>query len=142
MLRRHVVPRLAARYARQASSSQRIIWTHTDEAPALASYALLPLVSRFAASAGIKVENADISVAGRILSLFPDKLTDAQRVPDTLAELGELAKTPEANIIKLPNGVARSPPAVFSRQPSPAHRRRSHRPRHPSRAQSRRRSRS
>jgi monomeric type NADP-dependent isocitrate dehydrogenase len=101
---RHVATRLAARYARQASTVQKIMWTHTDEAPALASYALLPLVSRFAKSAGITVDNADISVAARILALFPDKLSAAQKVPDTLSELGELAKTPEANIIKLPNG--------------------------------------
>jgi len=85
------------------------MWTHTDEAPALASYALLPIVSRFAKSAGIAVENADISVAARILAQFPDKLSEAQRVPDTLTELGELAKTPAANIIKLPNVSASIP---------------------------------
>jgi isocitrate dehydrogenase len=109
---RHVVPRLAARHARQASTVQKIMWTHTDEAPALASYALLPLVSRFAKSAGITVDNADISVAARILALFPDKLSAAQKVPDTLSELGELAKTPEANIIKLPNVSASIPQLV------------------------------
>jgi len=108
---RHVaksVPRLAAR-SRQASTTQTIMWTHTDEAPALASYALLPLVSRFAKSAGIEVKNADISVAARILAQFPDRLSDAQRVPDTLAELGVLATTPQCNIIKLPNVSASIP---------------------------------
>jgi isocitrate dehydrogenase len=105
---RHVAktaPRLAAR-SRQAST---IMWTHTDEAPALASYALLPLVSRFAKSAGITVKNADISVSARILAQFPDRLSDAQRVPDTLAELGVLATTPACNIIKLPNVSASIP---------------------------------
>ena len=85
------------------------MWTHTDEAPALASYALLPLVSRFAKSAGITVKNADISVSARILAQFPDRLSDAQRVPDTLAELGVLATTPACNIIKLPNVSASIP---------------------------------
>ena len=85
------------------------MWTHTDEAPALASYALLPLVSRFAKSAGITVKNADISVAARILAQFPDRLSDAQKVPDTLTELGVLATTPECNIVKLPNVSASIP---------------------------------
>ena len=106
---RHVAPRLAVRFARQASTTQKIMWTHTDEAPALASYALLPLVTRFAKSAGIAIENADISVAARILSQFPDRLSDAQRVPDVLAELGVLAKTPACDIIKLPNVSASIP---------------------------------
>jgi isocitrate dehydrogenase len=109
---RHVakgVAPLAARFSRQASTTQKIMWTHTDEAPALASYALLPLVKRFGKSAGIEVENADISVAARILAQFPDRLSDAQRVTDTLAQLGELAKTPSCNIIKLPNVSASIP---------------------------------
>ncbi len=83
--------------------SQKIIYTKTDEAPALATYSLLPIVQKFTSKAGISVETRDISLAGRILSVFPDYLTDAQKVNDALSELGELAKTPDANIIKLPN---------------------------------------
>src|SRR3954452_4821614 len=81
----------------------RIVYTLTDEAPALATHSLLPIVEAFAATAGVEVEPADISLAGRILAQFPERLSDEQRVPDWLADLGELAKTPEANIIKLPN---------------------------------------
>ena len=81
----------------------KIIYTHTDEAPALATASLLPIVRAFAAAADVDVELRDISLAGRILAQFPKALTPEQRVPDALAELGELAKTPEANIIKLPN---------------------------------------
>lgn len=80
-----------------------IIYTETDEAPALATYSLYPAVAQISAAAGIDVVPCDISVAGRVLALFPEKLKDDQRVPDNLAYLGELAKTPEANIIKLPN---------------------------------------
>src|SRR6188508_355130 len=80
-----------------------IIYTHTDEAPALATASLLPIVSAFARQAGVDVETRDISLAGRIIASFPDALTPEQRIEDALAELGELAKTPEANIIKLPN---------------------------------------
>ena len=80
-----------------------IIYTHTDEAPALATYSFLPIVQAFAAKAGINVETRDISLAARILAQFPDSLTADQRVADALAELGALATTPEANIIKLPN---------------------------------------
>ncbi len=80
-----------------------IIYTHTDEAPALATYSFLPIVSAYASTAGVEVETRDISLAGRILAQFPDRLTEEQRVSDALAELGELAKTPAANIIKLPN---------------------------------------
>ena len=80
-----------------------IIYTHTDEAPALATYSFLPIVSAYASTAGVDVETRDISLAGRILAQFPDRLTEEQRVPDALAELGELARTPAANIIKLPN---------------------------------------
>ncbi len=87
----------------------KIIYTHTDEAPALATYSLLPIVQAFAAAADVDVELRDISLAGRILAQFPDSLTPEQRVPDVLAELGELAKTPEANIIKLPNVSASLP---------------------------------
>ncbi|MFF3491943.1 NADP-dependent isocitrate dehydrogenase [Streptomyces sp. NPDC002795] len=80
-----------------------IIYTHTDEAPALATYSFLPVIEAYASTAGVGVETRDISLAGRILAQFPEYLTEDQRVPDTLAELGELAKTPQANIIKLPN---------------------------------------
>ncbi|HEX4977167.1 MAG TPA: NADP-dependent isocitrate dehydrogenase [Nocardioides sp.] len=80
-----------------------IIYTHTDEAPALATYSFLPVISAYAGAAGVQVETRDISLAGRILAQFPDRLGDDQRVDDALAELGDLAKTPEANIIKLPN---------------------------------------
>ncbi|NYG55092.1 NADP-dependent isocitrate dehydrogenase [Nocardioides perillae] len=80
-----------------------IIYTHTDEAPLLATYSFLPIVSAFAGAAGVDVETRDISLAGRILAQFPERLTEEQRVGDHLAELGQLATTPEANIIKLPN---------------------------------------
>lgn len=80
-----------------------IIYTKTDEAPALATYSFLPIVQAFTAPAGIQLETRDISLAGRILAKFPDYLTDDQKVNDDLEELGKLAKTPEANIIKLPN---------------------------------------
>ena len=80
-----------------------IIYTKTDEAPALATYSLLPIVQAFTKHAGINVETRDISLAGRILSHFPESLTEDQRIGDYLAELGELAGKPEANIIKLPN---------------------------------------
>ncbi|MGI9290829.1 MAG: NADP-dependent isocitrate dehydrogenase [Gammaproteobacteria bacterium] len=81
----------------------KIIYTETDEAPALATYSLLPIVQAFTSAADVAVETRDISLSGRIIANFPDKLTDEQKVGDALAELGELAKTPEANIIKLPN---------------------------------------
>jgi isocitrate dehydrogenase len=81
----------------------KIIYTYTDEAPALATGSLLPIISAFAAAADVEIETRDISLAGRILAQFPDRLTDEQFTHDALAELGELAKTPEANIIKLPN---------------------------------------
>jgi isocitrate dehydrogenase len=81
----------------------KIIYTFTDEAPALATCSLLPIIQAFASVAGVTVESRDISLAGRILAAFPEHLTDTQRVPDALAELGALATRPEANIIKLPN---------------------------------------
>jgi isocitrate dehydrogenase len=81
----------------------KILYTKTDEAPALATYSFLPIVKAFTAKAGIEVETRDISLAGRILATFNDFLTEDQRVDDALSELGDLAKTPEANIIKLPN---------------------------------------
>ncbi|MFJ8212530.1 NADP-dependent isocitrate dehydrogenase [Streptomyces sp. NPDC096033] len=80
-----------------------IIYTHTDEAPALATYSFLPVVQAYASTAGVNVETRDISLAGRIIAVFPEYLEEGQRIADALAELGELAKTPEANIIKLPN---------------------------------------
>jgi isocitrate dehydrogenase len=87
----------------------KIIYTHTDEAPALATKSLLPIVEAFAATADIELELRDISLSGRILAHFPEQLTPEQRVADALTELGELAKTPEANIIKLPNVSASVP---------------------------------
>jgi isocitrate dehydrogenase len=81
----------------------KIIYTYTDEAPALATGSLLPILSAFAAAADVEIETRDISLAGRILAQFPDRLSADQFTPDALSELGELAKTPEANIIKLPN---------------------------------------
>ncbi|MCJ8314672.1 MAG: NADP-dependent isocitrate dehydrogenase [Pseudomonadales bacterium] len=83
--------------------TSKIIYTRTDEAPALATYSFLPIVQGFAKTAGVLVETRDISLAGRIISTFPEMLTADQQIPDALAELGELAKSPEANIIKLPN---------------------------------------
>lgn len=80
-----------------------IIYTHTDEAPALATYSFLPVIQAYASTAGVSVETRDISLAGRIIASFPEYLEEGQRIDDALAELGELAKTPEANIIKLPN---------------------------------------
>lgn len=80
-----------------------IIYTHTDEAPALATYSFLPVVQAYASTAGVNVESRDISLAGRIIAGFPERLQEGQRIDDALAELGELAKRPEANIIKLPN---------------------------------------
>ena len=84
-------------------TTAKIIYTYTDEAPALATHSLLPIVQAFTRAAGIVVETRDISLAGRIIASFPERLTAAQRQADDLAELGELAKTPDANIIKLPN---------------------------------------
>jgi isocitrate dehydrogenase len=81
----------------------KIIYTHTDEAPALATYSFLPIIQAFGQAAGVTVESRDISLAGRILAQFPERLTENQRVGDALAELGELVQSPEANIIKLPN---------------------------------------
>jgi isocitrate dehydrogenase len=85
------------------TSIPKIIYTETDEAPALATYSLLPIVKAFTQAAGVTVETRDISLAGRIIANFPDNLSEDQKLGDALAELGELAKTPEANIIKLPN---------------------------------------
>ncbi|MFO7983679.1 MAG: NADP-dependent isocitrate dehydrogenase [Desulfuromonadales bacterium] len=86
-----------------------IIWTEIDEAPALASYSLLPIIQGFTGEYGIAVETRDISLSGRIIATFPDNLTEDQKIPDYLAQLGELVKTPEANVIKLPNISASTP---------------------------------
>ncbi len=91
------------------SSTPKIIYTLTDEAPYLATQSLLPIISAFTGSIGIQVETRDISLAGRIIALFPEVLKDGQRIADDLAELGLLATTPEANIIKLPNISASMP---------------------------------
>src|ERR1700760_791248 len=81
----------------------KLTWTKTDEAPALASYALLPILRAYVKGTGVEIETADISLAGRIVATFPERLKQNQRIPDELTRLGELAKTPEANIVKLPN---------------------------------------
>lgn len=93
-------------------TTSKIIYTITDEAPALATYSFLPVVQAFAKTADIEIETQDISLAGRIVALFPEFLTEAQRQPDALTGLGELANTPEANIIKLPNISASIPQLV------------------------------
>ena len=81
----------------------KLTWTKTDEAPALASYALLPILQSYFKGTGVEIETADISLAGRIVANFPERLRDDQKIPDELTRLGKLAKTPDANIIKLPN---------------------------------------
>ena len=91
------------------AEQSKIIYTHTDEAPLLATYSFLPIIAAYAAKAGVSVETRDISLAGRIISQFPERLKPEQRVADALAELGELATKPEANIIKLPNVSASLP---------------------------------
>lgn len=91
------------------SNSSTIIYTKTDEAPALATHSLLPILRAFTSTSGVKFESKDISLAGRILAHFPDSLSEDQRIPDALSELGILATTPEANIIKLPNVSASIP---------------------------------
>ena len=85
------------------TNASKIIYTKVDEAPALATYSFLPIVAAFTKAAGVVVEMRDISLAGRIIAAFPEHLTAQQKQSDDLAELGALAKTPEANIIKLPN---------------------------------------
>src|SRR3990167_1826608 len=90
-------------------TTAKIIWTKIDEAPALATYSLLPIVQAFTKAAGVDVEARDISLAGRIIANFPENLTEAQRIPDELTALGELTLKPEANIIKLPNVSASVP---------------------------------
>jgi isocitrate dehydrogenase len=92
-----------------SDTTSTIIWTQIDEAPALATYSFLPIVQAFTRGTGVSVETRDISLAGRIIANFPERLTEAQRIPDCLAELGELTHKPEANIIKLPNVSASIP---------------------------------
>jgi isocitrate dehydrogenase len=94
------------------AKADRIIYTKTDEAPMLATYSFLPIINAFTKAAGVTVELRDISLAGRVLAVFPEYLTPEQKQPDALSELGELAKTPEANIIKLPNISASIPQLV------------------------------
>lgn len=86
-----------------SDNKAKIIYTKTDEAPALATHSFLPIIESFAAAANVAVETRDISLAGRIIANFTEYLKEDQRIADALAELGELAKQPEANIIKLPN---------------------------------------
>ncbi|MCG8372659.1 MAG: NADP-dependent isocitrate dehydrogenase [Balneolales bacterium] len=95
-----------------ASDKAKIIYTYTDEAPALATHSFLPVIEAFSKAAGVTVEIRDISLSGRVIANFPDYLTEEQQIGDALAELGELAKTPEANIIKLPNISASIPQLV------------------------------
>src|SRR5580698_9101194 len=87
----------------------KLTWTKTDEAPALASYALLPILRSYFAGTGVQIETADISLAGRIIATLPERLRQDQKIPDELTRLGELTKTPEANIVKLPNVSASIP---------------------------------
>jgi len=84
-------------------NTKKIIWTKIDEAPALATYSLLPIVQAYVKGTGVEIETRDISLAGRIIANFPDNLTEEQKIPDFLSQLGELVKKPEGNIIKLPN---------------------------------------
>ncbi len=93
-------------------SKEKIFWTKVDEAPYLATFSLLPAVEKFLQSAGISVEIKDISVAGRILANFPEYLKEGQRVPDDLAELAELVKLPDTNVVKLPN-ISASVPSLM-----------------------------
>ncbi len=95
-----------------SAENPTIIYTLTDEAPLLATYAFLPVLRTFVEAAGIDVKTSDISVAARILAEFSDRLTDEQKVPDNLAELGELTQDPSANIIKLPNISASVPQLI------------------------------
>ena len=91
------------------TESPKIVYTDTDEAPRLATYSFLPVIKAFTDTAGVDVEIRDISLAGRILATFPERLSEVQKVPDELAYLGQLSQKPEANIIKLPNISASNP---------------------------------
>src|SRR3954453_20605999 len=103
------VEQCCRRGAEHPVTESTIIYTYTDEAPALATHSFLPVIQAYASQAGVAVETRDISLAGRIIAVFPEYLNEDQRIPDALSELGELAKTPEANIIKLPNVSASIP---------------------------------
>ena len=94
------------------AQSSKIVYTFTDEAPALATYSFLPIVQAFTKTANVAIEMSDISLAGRIIATFPERLKAEQQQPDALAILGELAQTPAANIIKLPNISASTPQLV------------------------------
>ena len=91
------------------TDTPKIIYTETDEAPRLATFSFLPIIKLFSDAAGVEVETRDISLAGRIIAAFPERLNEQQRIPDDLAELGQLTQRPEANIIKLPNISASNP---------------------------------
>ena len=105
----HVILRIqfetafATAFSLHSLTYMKLTWTKTDEAPALASYALLPILRAYFKGTGVEIETADISLAGRIVATFPERLRQDQKIPDELTRLGELAKTPEANIVKLPN---------------------------------------
>ena len=99
----------------------KILWTKIDEAPALATYSLLPVVQAFTKGTGVSVETRDISLAGRIITNFPENLTEKQKIPDSMAQLGALALTPEANIIKLPNISASIPQLIAAIKELRAH---------------------
>jgi len=92
--------------------TSKIIYTKTDEAPFLATHSLLPIINAFTSKAGVEIETKDISLAARVLAIFPEYLEEGKRVNDALAELGELVKRPEANIIKLPNISASVPQLI------------------------------
>ena len=91
------------------SDKQKIIYTETDEAPRLATYSFLPIIKAFSEIVGVAVETRDISLSGRVIAAFPERLSENQRITDDLAELGDLTQFPEANIIKLPNISASNP---------------------------------
>src|SRR5437660_11493058 len=95
-------------------SDLEIVWTKVDEAPALATFSLLPIVQAFVGAAGVKMKLKDISLTGRIIANFPEKPTPAQKINDELAELGKLTMRPEANIIKLPNISASIPQLKYA----------------------------
>ena len=88
-------------------ATNKIIWTKTDEAPLLASYSLLPIVKAFTKGTGIEIETKDISLAGRVIANFPERLPEEKQVPDFLAELGKIVKTPDANVINCPTSALR-----------------------------------
>src|SRR5271168_5405981 len=96
-------PLLRPRFSPHSHLYMKLTWTKTDEAPALASYALLPILRAYLKGTGVEIETADISLGGRIVANFPERLTHDQNIPDELTRLGELAKKPDANIVKLPN---------------------------------------